>query len=336
MMTSSHRPRGAHRLNPRSHLRLVATAAASLLILASRATSGEAFAASATAAAAASAASSTFPPRSGRGVSILEPRIAVSVVPPRRRRPVSASTTTTTELKMTSASAASSLAMGAVRAIRGGASLSSSSSIGSAASSAVAGLTSTPSTLFRSALIGLGASVFALKILPSRSEDGGEKSGNGDDGDGEVPVKPAAVKSLQARFLAVFWILRCADWMQGPYFYEVYSSKVFGGVPASIGLVGRLFLTGFASTALFGPAVGRLIDRYGRKMGTVAFTVVYALGAASTKSPLLMVLLLGRLMSGVGTSLLFSAPESWLVGEAMKTERGGDYLGETFGMVSFF
>merc|ERR1712238_335591 len=99
-------------------------------------------------------------------------------------------------------------------------------------------------------------------------------------------------------------------------------------------MVSRIFLTGFASTALFGPAVGRAIDTYGRKKGTLAFTLFYAMGALSTKSPLLLVLLFGRVMSGIGTSLLFSAPESWLVGEAQKSgdDPDGEYLGETFGL----
>lgn len=58
----------------------------------------------------------------------------------------------------------------------------------------------------------------------------------------------------------MFWLLRCADWLQGPYFYEVYASKIFGGVPASLSLISQLFLVGFASTAVFGPFVGRLSD----------------------------------------------------------------------------
>lgn len=149
-----------------------------------------------------------------------------------------------------------------------------------------------------------------------------------------VTTKPASVKSLQIRFLAVFWLLRCADWLQGPYFYEVYSSKIFNGIPASLAVVSKLFLTGFASTAFFGPFVGRLSDSKGRKRGTLAFALLYSLGAASTKSNMLAVLLMGRVMSGIGTSLLFSAPEAWLVGEATKDEEGegGKYLGETFGL----
>ena len=144
--------------------------------------------------------------------------------------------------------------------------------------------------------------------------------------------KPKEVLQLQYRFLSIFWILKCADWLQGPYFYEVYASKVLhDGTPVSLGLVGRLFLTGFASTAFFGPYVGRAADQYGSKKATVAFTIVYSLGALSTKSSRLSVLFVGRIFSGIGTSLLFSAPESWLVGEFRNGSYSqSSYLEETF------
>jgi len=186
----------------------------------------------------------------------------------------------------------------------------------------ISGATKTPSALFNSALLTLALTTTAFKLFQKSSESGEDVKKND---------KPKSIKSLQLRFLSVFWLIRCADWLQGPYFYEVYSSKVFNGVQASMGIVSKLFLTGFASTALFGPLVGRAADSYGRKKGTLAFCLLYALGAISTKSPLLLVLFLGRLSSGIGTSILFSAPEAWLVGEAQKSGDGA-YLGETFGM----
>lgn len=190
---------------------------------------------------------------------------------------------------------------------------------------AVKSFNKTPSSLFNSSLITVAVITAAFKILQQAT---GSKSAE------EADKKPKSIKVLQMRFLSVFWLLRCADWLQGPYFYEVYSSKVFNGVPTSVALVSKLFLTGFASTALFGPLVGRALDAYGRKKGTMAFAVIYALGAASTKSPLLKVLFLGRILSGIGTSLLFSAPESWLVAEAQRTgeDPEGSWLGETFGL----
>jgi hypothetical protein len=199
---------------------------------------------------------------------------------------------------------------------------------GPLAATKLAELTSTPSGLFNTALMALALTTATFKIL-QRSTDISK-------GKRKAKEKPSSVKSLQIRFLAVFWLMRCADWLQGPYFYEVYASKIFNGQQASIGLISKLFLTGFASTALFGPIVGRLSDQHGRKKGTIAFTILYALGAASTKSPVLAMLFLGRLLSGIGTSLLFSAPEAWLVGESQQSndDPDGTYLGETFGMVS--
>ena len=197
---------------------------------------------------------------------------------------------------------------------------------GGSLASVAKGWTSSPSGVFNSSLGALAALTVAFKLFQRASA--GEKSES-------APEKPKSVKDLQIKFLSVFWLLRCADWLQGPYFYEVYASKVFNGIPASLALVSKLFLTGFASTALFGPLVGRAMDTYGRKKGTIAFTIIYALGAASTKSPLLQILFLGRVLSGIGTSLLFSAPESWLVGEAQASgdDPDGSWLGETFGLV---
>ena len=193
-------------------------------------------------------------------------------------------------------------------------------------SSIASTISSSPTSLFNANLLALALTTAFIKVA--------DRISSKDNGDSEEEAKPAAIKSLQIRFLSVFWLLRCADWLQGPYFYEVYSSKIFNGIPASLATVSKLFLTGFASTALFGPIVGRLSDSKGRKRGTLAFALLYSLGAASTKSNILGVLLMGRVLSGIGTSLLFSAPESWLVGEAMSKEKGGQYLGETFGMVS--
>lgn len=184
-----------------------------------------------------------------------------------------------------------------------------------------------PQSLFNTSLLGFAVITVMMKLMQrmasSKDIDAATKE-----------EKPKSIRSLQIKFLSVFWILRCSDWLQGPYFYEVYTSKVFDGLPASMALVSQLFLTGFASRALFGPSVGRASDQYGRKKATLAFCVIYALGALTTKSPLLSVLLLGRVLSGVGTALLFSAPESWLVGAAQKSgdDPTGKYLGETFGL----
>jgi hypothetical protein len=48
--------------------------------------------------------------------------------------------------------------------------------------------------------------------------------------------------------------------MQGPYFVEVYTSKVLaGGALLGMDTTAKLFLTGFGTTALLGPFVGKWV-----------------------------------------------------------------------------
>ena len=187
---------------------------------------------------------------------------------------------------------------------------------------------STPYGLFNTVMVALVLATAAFKIF--------QHSTIVSKGAAMQTKKPASFKSLQIRFLIVFWIIRCADWLQGPYFYEVYASKIIRGDTIALGIISKLCLAGFASTALIGPHVGRAADQFGRKRGTLAFSILYALGAASTKSSSLVVLFSGRLLSGIGTSLMFSAPEAWLVTESQqsKNDPDGIFLGETFGIVS--
>jgi MFS transporter, MFS domain-containing protein family, molybdate-anion transporter len=202
----------------------------------------------------------------------------------------------------------------------------------STVSTTLSSCTSNPNSLFNVTLILLASLTLFAKIAQSTVTGTKKSSDSSVASTMSKASKPMEIKSLQRRFLAVFWLLRCSDWLQGPYFYDVYTSKIFDGASASMALVSRLFLTGFASTAIFGPLVGRAADSYGRKSATLIFTILYSLGALSTKSTVLRILFLGRILSGIGTSLLFSAPESWLVAEAQNSGKDpdGKYLGETF------
>jgi hypothetical protein len=187
-----------------------------------------------------------------------------------------------------------------------------------------------PTNFFNSLFVALMGSILVFKGVDRQLHSG--KSADVKAGTNTDDMKPAGVRSLQARFLGVFWLLRLADWLQGPYFYDVYASKIINGLPVTADMISRLFLVGFASTGILGPWIGKLVDRSGRKTGTIAFSALYTLAAISTRSSILAVLLLGRLMGGIGTSLLFSAPESWMVGEMINEKHDGKYIGQTFGL----
>ena len=133
---------------------------------------------------------------------------------------------------------------------------------------------------------------------------------------------PKAVRGLQWRFLIVFWLYKMADWLQGPYFYEVYASKVINGIAVSSAGVARLFLTGWLDGG-FGAVVGGLVDGLGRKKGSLAFALMYSLSAPSTKCGTLGWLFVPRRRRY--WHLSFSAPEAWLVSEHQKVRRAREH-----------
>lgn len=76
----------------------------------------------------------------------------------------------------------------------------------------IANFASSPQSLFNFTLLSLALTTVLVKLLqkataPMISEQ-------------DKVSKPASIRALQTKFLPVFWLLRCADWLQGPYFYE--------------------------------------------------------------------------------------------------------------------
>mmetsp|Transcript_15092 Transcript_15092/g.32954 ORF Transcript_15092/g.32954 Transcript_15092/m.32954 type:complete len:610 (-) Transcript_15092:301-2130(-) len=194
----------------------------------------------------------------------------------------------------------------------------------------------TPDELFNAALFVLGATIVALRSSHRLRPAAVERKRRDDAAPRANKAKPAGVASLQWRFLPAFWLLRIAFWMSGPYFYSAVASKTFGGVPASPALISRITLAGYCSIALFGPAMGRALDAHGRKRGTIVAAAAYALGALSMCSDSLPVLVAGRAVGGLGTNLMSSAPEAWMVSETYGSkdigEAAGACLSETFGL----
>lgn len=202
-----------------------------------------------------------------------------------------------------------------------------------------------PSTLFHTCLAILLSLVVAGKFLaspatPDASSKDDDYSTDDDDNDeflkavNNGSTKPAEVQRLQRRFLPVFWLLRTAFWISGPYFYAAYASKHYtDGSPLSTATISYIFLTGFAAIAILGPLSGNWLDQYGRKRGTIVASVIYALGALSLRSNSLPVLFMGRAIGGLGTSLISAAPEAWIITAFQNSEKDpqSQYLRETFG-----
>lgn len=118
-------------------------------------------------------------------------------------------------------------------------------------------------------------------------------------------------------------------------FYHSYQHKKWNGETLSDTLVGVLFLCGFLSSMIFGTFVGGWVDRIGRKKGCQIYCGLYTLAAFSTYSDNYFILISGRICGGISTSLLFSAPEAWLIGEHRAGNYPEEWINHLFGWVFF-
>ena len=94
---------------------------------------------------------------------------------------------------------------------------------------------------------------------------------------------------------------QAGDWLQGPYVYALYDSYGYSQEDIAV-----LFVAGFGSSMFFGTFVGSLADRLGRKRFCLLYTGLYIASCLTKHVKSFHVLMLGRLLGGIATSLLFS------------------------------
>ncbi len=131
-------------------------------------------------------------------------------------------------------------------------------------------------------------------------------------------------------YLTVFLLAMFADWLQGPYVYELYVSYGF-----STQAIAELFVCGFGSSMIVGTYVGGLADKIGRKKVCILYSVCYIIACFTKLVPEYWTLMFGRFLSGISTSLLFSVFESWMVCEHFQQGYDANQLNDTFAYATF-
>lgn len=151
--------------------------------------------------------------------------------------------------------------------------------------------------------------------------------------EGRATRTKAATKKLHAEFdsfrrqyIAVYLVIMLADWMQGTHMYTLYLSY---GVNIS-----ALFLTGFLSGAIFAPFLGSAVDKFGRKKSCIVYCILEIIINFLEHCTNFQLLLLGRVLGGISTNLLFSAFESWMTTEHRHRGFPDAWLARTYSAVS--
>lgn len=135
----------------------------------------------------------------------------------------------------------------------------------------------------------------------------------------------ASFNSFRRQYLAVYLVIMLADWMQGTHMYTLYLSYNVN--------ISALFLTGFLSGAIFAPFLGSAVDKFGRKRSCIVYCVLEIIINVMEHSTNFQLLLLGRVLGGVSTNLLFSAFESWMTTEHRHRGFPEEWLTRTYAEV---
>ncbi|KAL3925253.1 MAG: hypothetical protein SGILL_000531 [Bacillariaceae sp.] len=132
--------------------------------------------------------------------------------------------------------------------------------------------------------------------------------------------------SFRHKYIAVYLVIMLADWMQGTHMYTLYLSYNVN--------VSALFLTGFLSGAIFAPFLGSFVDKFGRKNSCIVYCVLEIIINTLEHYQDFGILLLGRVLGGISTNLLFSAFESWMATEHRKRGFPEEWMSRTYSEAS--
>ncbi|KAI9315038.1 hypothetical protein DFJ73DRAFT_883086 [Zopfochytrium polystomum] len=138
------------------------------------------------------------------------------------------------------------------------------------------------------------------------------------------------ILAFKKNYLLVYSLVMFSDWLQGAYLYPLY--KAYG---YDLNEIAVLFVVGFLASAVFGTVIGAIADNVGRRKMSLAFCVIYALSCWTKLFSNYQMLLLGRVFGGIGTSLLFSVFEAWMVSEHRSRGFPSEELGDIFAWSTF-
>ena len=133
---------------------------------------------------------------------------------------------------------------------------------------------------------------------------------------------------FRRKYILVYLVIMLADWMQGTHMYTLYLSYNVN--------ISALFLTGFLSGAFFAPFLGSAVDKFGRKNSCIVYCVLEIVINTMEHSTNFTILLMGRVLGGISTNLLFSAFESWMTTEHRKRGFPDEWLARTYSEVCHY
>ncbi|XP_038052936.1 molybdate-anion transporter-like [Patiria miniata] len=137
---------------------------------------------------------------------------------------------------------------------------------------------------------------------------------------------------FQRKYFVAYFLALTADWLQGPYLYKLYRHYGFQEPQIAV-----LYVCGFASSVILGTATSALADHCGRKKLCITFSIIYSISCITKLSYSYYILILGRILGGISTSLLFTAYEAWYLHEHVEShDFPKEWVALTFSKATFW
>ena len=114
--------------------------------------------------------------------------------------------------------------------------------------------------------------------------------------------------TFQQRYVPIYLLAVLGDWLQGPYLYRLYHS--YGYVERQVVVI---YISGLVSAAMVSPVRDLFANRYGRKRAAIMLSLLYALSCLFNMFGNYGLLIIGRCLAGIASSLLFSTLDSWYI-----------------------
>lgn len=172
----------------------------------------------------------------------------------------------------------------------------------------------------------LGLTIYSTAGMTTDTNFGAAPTTQSREEEGKETKRKNEFDVFRHKYIIVYLVVMLADWMQGTHMYTLYLSYNVN--------VSALFLTGFLSGAIFAPFLGSAVDKYGRKKSCILYCVLEVIINALEHYDNFTILLLGRVLGGISTNLLFSAFESWMTTEHRKQNFPEEWLQQTYSETS--
>mmetsp|Transcript_887 Transcript_887/g.1085 ORF Transcript_887/g.1085 Transcript_887/m.1085 type:complete len:501 (+) Transcript_887:98-1600(+) len=137
-------------------------------------------------------------------------------------------------------------------------------------------------------------------------------------------------KKILRNYLIVYLLATLSDWLQGAYVYALYDEYGYSNYEIAL-----LFVAGFGSSMVFGTFLGSMADWGVHRHFILIYTIIYGASCITKHFDDFKILILGRVLAGIATSLLLTVFDAWLIRSHADANLGKEFLSKSFSSAAY-